>query len=85
MTKKKIIITGIIFLIVLIIIGVIYCFWTTIEKKKFSQNVSAIEPVPQRSSKNANGRHCTIVRRGNDLSVGDLMRYTQHFVTSVGE
>ena len=43
------------------------------------------EPVPQRSSKNENGRHCTIAQRGNDLRVGDLMRYTQHCLPSVGE
>jgi len=43
------------------------------------------EPVPQRSSKNENGRHCTIAQSGNDLSVGDLMRYSQYFLTSVGE
>ena len=45
----------------------------------------AYEPVPQRSSKNENGRHCTIAQRVNDLWVGDLMRYSQHYLTSVGE
>jgi hypothetical protein len=43
------------------------------------------EPVPQRSSKNENRRHCTIAQSGNDLSVGALMRYSQYFLTSVGE